>query len=154
MSSAVTPHAGQENLSSIPADLTFLPKGKSAIIDVARSPGKRGGVASHYNDLESSPSKKRISTRKAQLDGNERKLLFAESTNNQTNPISEDIFDLSMQDIERAVPSGAQHKSPRVKARAVRKARPLMNRSKSASIRTRAARGVIEKVEGRPSRSR
>ena len=143
MSSAVTSRASQENLSSIPADSTFLTK------------GKRGGAASHYNDPESSPSKKRISILKPQLDGNERKLLFAESTNNRTNPISEDIFDLSMQDIERAVPSGAQHKSPRlgVKARAVRKARPVMTRSKSAST-TRATRRVTGKEEGRPSRSR
>ena len=149
MFSAVTSHTSQENLSSIPADLTFLHKGKSAVDPL----GKRGGAASHYNDLESSPSKRRISTLKAQLDGSERKLLFAESTNNRTNPISEGTFDLSMQDIGGAIPSGAQHKSPRVKARAVRKSRPLMTRSKSAS-RTRATRGVTGKEEGRPSRSR
>lgn len=154
MSSAVTSHTGRENLSSILADSTLLHEGKGLVIDVTHSPGKRGGTASHYNDLESSPSKKRISTLKPQLDGNERKLLFAESTNNRTNPISEDIFDLSMQDTERAVPSSAPHKSPRVKARAVRKARPLVTRSKSASTRTRAMRGVIGKEEGRPSRSR
>ncbi|KAG5353649.1 hypothetical protein C0989_003786 [Termitomyces sp. Mn162] len=62
------------------------------------SPSKRGQSTSHYNDLESSPSKRRVSPLKNQLRTDERKVLFSESTNN--NIVDEnDVFDLSVEDV-------------------------------------------------------
>ncbi|KAG6817741.1 hypothetical protein H0H87_004532 [Tephrocybe sp. NHM501043] len=63
------------------------------------SPSKRGQCASHYNDVESSPSKRRVSPLKGQLKADERKALFTETTNSGFVDHNE-IRDLSMQDIE------------------------------------------------------
>jgi len=65
------------------------------------SPSKRHRAASHYSNLESSPSKRRVSTfRKDILEHDERKLLFTERTNNGplVGPTAvEEAFGLSMQ---------------------------------------------------------
>lgn len=62
------------------------------------SPSKRGQSKSHYNDLESSPSKRRVLPLKNQLRADERKVLFTESTNNGMIDGSGGIFDLSIED--------------------------------------------------------
>ncbi|KAG5654697.1 hypothetical protein H0H81_007453 [Sphagnurus paluster] len=66
------------------------------------SPSKRRQATSHYNDIESSPSKKRVSPIKSALKDEERKVLFVESTNNvnQVATGPDELFDISMQDIE------------------------------------------------------
>lgn len=71
------------------------------------SPGKRRQGASHYN-TESSPSKRRtVVPQKNAMPTAERKLLFAERTNNEARSeapvlaaVDSSIVDLSMQDIE------------------------------------------------------
>jgi len=73
------------------------------------SPSKRRQKSSHYDDLESSPSKRHSTSRHRHvLPSGERKMLFAETTNKQA-PLILDIekskmdislCDLSMQDVE------------------------------------------------------
>ncbi|KAG6832550.1 hypothetical protein H0H92_000179 [Tricholoma furcatifolium] len=96
-------HIEEENLPPDFADMVLSTpdaiaarKAKAAIPPL--SPSKRAQTASHYSDLESSPSKRRVSSLKNQLRPDERKVLFTETTNNAVS--SDDIVDLSMEDIE------------------------------------------------------
>lgn len=107
-------HADEEN---VPPDMSSMvlntPPLWSASTEKPRetplSPSKRRQATSHYNDLESSPSKKRSPTLKnVVLEDEERKLLFTESTNNRPTPQAvaptvDGVFDLSMQDVENEV---------------------------------------------------
>ncbi|KAG6866046.1 hypothetical protein C0991_009143 [Blastosporella zonata] len=74
---------------------------KNKVVAPPLSPSKRGQSASHYSDLECSPSKRRVSTLRGQLKPDERKVLFTESTNNGVN--RDDMDDLSMLDVELEV---------------------------------------------------
>ena len=113
------------------------------------SSSKRNGGSSHYNGLESSPSKRRISAIKGALGEGERKLLFTESTNNPPNRTME-LCDLSMQDVdcvETEAPS-QRAKSIRLKSKVgkvCRKVEPAKTRLKS---RTKAGKIACGKKRG------
>jgi len=115
------------------------------------SPSKRAQTTSHYNDIESSPSKRRVLPFKGVLGDDERKQLFTESTNNQPIIHSDDVFDLSMQDVVikpgRSATKPATVKTRVSKARAVKK--PAKPRSALAPVVT-----VVGKVGERSRRSR
>jgi NAD-dependent histone deacetylase SIR2 len=72
------------------------------------SPSKRRQKSSHYDDLQSSPSKRHSSSRSHLMPSSERKMLFAETTNKQPPLILDtekskmdiSLCDLSMQDVE------------------------------------------------------
>lgn len=87
------------------------------------SPSKRRQKSSHYDDLESSPSKRHSTSRHHFMPSGERKMLFAETTNKQTPLILDvekskmdiSICDLSMQDVELKYPAKSGRKSPAAK---------------------------------------
>lgn len=114
------------------------------------SPSKRQQTSSHYNDLESSPSKRRISTVKVVLEDDERKLLFTESTNNRPAKPSEELFDLSMQDVEIVKPKVRSTRATKPKAQ-TKKSRAKVEPAKTRAALTRAAAG---KDAGRMARLR
>ncbi|KIM47786.1 hypothetical protein M413DRAFT_209505 [Hebeloma cylindrosporum] len=84
------------------------------------SPSKRRQKSSHYDDLESSPSKRHSTSRQHHvMPSGERKMLFAETTNKQP-PLLLDsekskmdisLCDLSMQDVELKYPPKSNPKS-------------------------------------------
>ena len=87
---------------------SLMPPAKS--ITPPLSPSKRRQTISHYCDVESSPSKKRLSSSdKVVLEAEERGLLFGDSTNNQVIAanaiidVDKDVVDLSMEYVELAV---------------------------------------------------
>ncbi|KAG6911613.1 hypothetical protein DXG01_011916 [Tephrocybe rancida] len=136
-------HFGQENLPPDFADMILstpdaIAARKNKAAAPPLSPSKRGQSASHYNDLESSPSKRRVSPLKGQLKADERKALFTETTNNAR----DEIFDLSMQDVE------AEVKAAKPKPRAV-KVKPATNPRKMS---TRAV--PVGKADARTRTSR
>ena len=83
----------------------------SCIQNPPLSPGKRRQKSSHYDDVESSPSKRKsVSDQQHVMPNAERKLLFAETTNHPASRRPEtDLFksdtsicDLSMQDVSQS----------------------------------------------------
>ena len=101
---------GSENISPVVAELEppseeIKPKSKAAIPVAPLSPSKRRQKTTHYEDGESSPSKRHTtSTIQHGLNTEERKVLFSESTNKygpSTDKLRVDmsICDLSMRDI-------------------------------------------------------
>ncbi|GLB35934.1 putative DHS-like NAD FAD-binding domain-containing protein [Lyophyllum shimeji] len=112
------------------------------------SPSKRTQTTSHYNDIESSPSKRRVLPFKGALADDERKQLFTESTNNQPAIDSDDIFDLAMQDVEVKLETRATKPGTRkIKAAKARAA-------KGPSKPKQTLAPVVGKISGRPPRSR
>jgi NAD-dependent histone deacetylase SIR2 len=87
------------------------------------SPSKRRQKSSHYDDLESSPSKRQSTAHHHLMPSGERKMLFAESTNKQPPLILDtekskmdiSLCDLSMQDVELKYPSKSGPKSSAAK---------------------------------------
>ncbi|KAG5644611.1 hypothetical protein DXG03_008089 [Asterophora parasitica] len=131
------PFPGEENIHPGFADMILSTP--DAVTRKAKATGppisKRGQAASHYSNIESSPSKRRVSPIKGVLKDDERKLLFTESTNNRNQTADDDdIFDLSMQSIEV---------KPKVKATktTAAKTRP--------STRTRVKKSVKEAAKPR-----
>lgn len=117
------------------------------------SPSKRYQAASHYSNLESSPSKRHaIALKNVVLDNDERRLLFTERTNNE--PLAgpstvDDTFDL---------PQGVDivsMKKPRTKTKlttaAQAKPNPPRTRSQvdSTGRRSRSKVATIRKEDGR-----
>ncbi|KAF8078844.1 DHS-like NAD/FAD-binding domain-containing protein [Lyophyllum atratum] len=122
---------------------------KTSVTGSPISPSKRGQTTSHYNDVESSPSKRRVLPFKGALREDERKLLFTESTNNQPFNDSDEVFDLSMQDIK--VKSTTKATRPAVVKTRVSKPRAV---KESAKPRNALARVVVGKAGGRLRGSR
>jgi NAD-dependent histone deacetylase SIR2 len=101
------------------------------------SPSKRRQATSHYNDLESSPSKKRAPTmRTVVLEDNERRLLFTETTNNRPGVVVDEVFDLSMQDVEII--------KPKTRATAPK---PTQEKTKAVTSRSRSAKTEVTKAK-------
>ncbi|PBK76728.1 DHS-like NAD/FAD-binding domain-containing protein [Armillaria solidipes] len=125
-----------ENIPPVPSmdmmlstpDLSGLAITKGKSLASPSSPSKRRQGASHYNDKDSSPSKRRIKTDKVGLAPEERGLLFGNSTNQTVGlddfaEINESCkADLSMQDLSNP---------PRPKN--VTKARPKTERAGKVS---------------------
>lgn len=76
------------------------------------SPGKRRQKTSHYDDPESSPSKRQSTFKGVILPASERKLLFTETTN-ALDPMDISIVDMSMQDVEQEVLKDLQKGAPK-----------------------------------------
>lgn len=87
------------------------------------SPSKRRQKSSHYDDLQSSPSKRHSASRSHLMPSSERKMLFAETTNKQPPLISDmekskmdiSLCDLSMRDMELKYPLKSGPKSSAAK---------------------------------------
>ncbi|KAG6821401.1 hypothetical protein H0H93_014198 [Arthromyces matolae] len=86
---------GNDMVLSTP-DAIAARKGKVATPPL--SPSKRTQGASHYDDLESSPSKRRVSPLKNQLQADERKALFAASNSGRIH--QDDMFDLFKDEVK------------------------------------------------------
>ncbi len=99
----VPPQTASDMILSTP-DLSGLSIVKPKSTSSPSSPTKRRQGGSHYNDLDSSPSKRRIHNgEKVGLEPEERGLLFGNSTNNVIDVDDfeeiDAIIDLSMQDM-------------------------------------------------------
>jgi NAD+-dependent protein deacetylase SIR2 len=99
------------------------------------SPSKRSANSSHYNDLESSPSKRRIAETIEPLEGHERKLLFTETTNIKAS-LTLDIFDLSMQDVQAGFADVSMRSLPPTPAKKV-EPRPVRASARVAALKAR-----------------
>jgi NAD+-dependent protein deacetylase SIR2 len=84
------------------------------------SPSKRRRKSSHYDDVESSPSKRPTVSDQHVMPNAERKLLFAETTNQPVSKRPEDVFksdtsicDLSMRDAETIAPKILPKRQPK-----------------------------------------
>ncbi|EAU90600.2 hst3 protein [Coprinopsis cinerea okayama7 len=93
-----------------------------AIYSVANppsSPGKRRQKSTHYDDLDSSPSKRQsVAPFQGILPPSERKMLFSEATNTIPDPMETSrmdisIVDLSMQDLESEVLKDLKSEKPK-----------------------------------------
>lgn len=108
------------------------------------SPSKRRQATSHYNDLESSPSKKRAPTLKtAALEDDERRLLFTETTNQRPTVTVDGIFDLSMQDVEavKLKTRTTLSKPTQGKAKVASRSRPVKTGSAKPKLASRVTSG-------------
>ncbi|RDB29419.1 NAD-dependent histone deacetylase HST3 [Hypsizygus marmoreus] len=144
----------EENLARMvlsTPDVSLVPVTKAPVPPL--SPSKRRQTSSHYGGVESSPSKRRISAVKSAMADDERKLLFAESTNNRPAVISEELLDLSMQDVEIPKPKTRATRAVRVKGGAV-KSRAQATKAELVKTRTAAAKAVAGKDSGRLRRTR
>ncbi|KAK0466439.1 DHS-like NAD/FAD-binding domain-containing protein [Desarmillaria tabescens] len=137
----VPPVPSRDMILSTP-DLSGLAITKS--LSSPGSPSKRRQGASHYNDNDSSPSKRRIRTNKVGLEPEERGLLFGNSTN-QTVGLDDFaeingscIADLSMQDL---------NSPPRPKN--VMKARSKMERASKVPLSKTASGDRPQRSQGR-----
>lgn len=86
LKNGVKPKSGQENIPILPTETSGKPstdKPKPTPL----SPSKRQQKSSHYDDLESSPSKRRSASsgRQNVMPKEERRMLFAETTNKAVN---------------------------------------------------------------------
>lgn len=125
-------------------------KNTNTTVETAHTQDKRRSASSHYNNLEFSPSKKRVSRPKNVVNDRERKLLFAESTNNRPNPTFKDIFDIPVQEIEAVAPKLGRIKAPRAKLKGAGKTGPRLTKSVlSATKKKRGMRKTARKNEHR-----
>ncbi|KAH9486536.1 NAD-dependent histone deacetylase HST3 [Psilocybe cubensis] len=93
--------SGRENIPILPPDLTQnVPTRSENLKPVPPlSPSKRQQKSCHYNDVESSPSKRQtLSVNRNVIPQEERKMLFAEATN-KSSVIAKDPRELSQMDI-------------------------------------------------------
>ncbi|PPQ67170.1 hypothetical protein CVT25_005771 [Psilocybe cyanescens] len=104
--------SGRENIPILPSDLTekLVPHIDNAKPVPPLSPSKRQQKSCHYDDVESSPSKRQsTSVNRNAMPKEERKMLFAETTNKPSISITDargqskmdiSLCDLSMHDLE------------------------------------------------------
>ncbi|KAH6916009.1 hst3 protein [Coprinopsis sp. MPI-PUGE-AT-0042] len=104
---AASKKALKKNENIAPKDLPIVHVGTPP-----PSPGKRRQKGTHYDDPESSPSKRQSTFKGVILPASERKLLFTETTN-ALEPMDISIVDMSMQDVEPEVLKDLQKAAPK-----------------------------------------
>lgn len=120
------------------------------------SPSKRRQAESHYGDLESSPSKRRVhKTKTVGLEEEERKLLFVESTNSRPEPASVTtdgipevelaVFDLSMQNLESPKPAAKARARKAIQTGV--KGKPVVARPQTR-LEVKNSKTILKKTSG------